>query len=151
MISTTLDPISNSGPARSTLSPVSVQKRVRPAGSRLPSPTTMAGATDSGSWGHQTICSKLRGKQGELWPLERGMHALHSGMDVKAYAASVGQGKERITVQHEVMAAHVAGAVFNVEHGDFALHYMKLVEIHATPDSLAKREPKSPMIASPGV
>ena len=31
--------------------------------------------------------------QGELTALERGVHALHSGMDVKAYAASVGMSR----------------------------------------------------------
>lgn len=53
-------------------------------------------------------------------------YALHSGMDVKAYAEGVGRDKERVTVQREVMAARVAEAVFNGEHGgDLAPHYMK--------------------------
>lgn len=43
--------------------------------------------------------------QSELTTLEHGLHALRSGMDVKAYAASVRRGKERLTVQREVMAA----------------------------------------------
>ena len=38
--------------------------------------------------------------------LERGGHALHSGMDVKVYAASV--GRNRHTVQDEVQAARVS-------------------------------------------
>jgi hypothetical protein len=41
----------------------------------------------------------LHNAQSELSPLERGMHALHSGMDVKAYAASV--GRARTSVQDE--------------------------------------------------
>ena len=85
----------------------------------------MAGATDSGSWGRQTIYSKLQDTQGKLSPLERGMHALHSGMDVKAYAATVERDKKRIAVPHEIMAARAAGALFNVEHGDLAPHYME--------------------------
>ena len=48
------------------------------------------------------------------------MHALHSGTDVKAHAASVGQDKGRITVQREVMAARLVGAVLDVEHGNLA-------------------------------
>jgi len=47
--------------------------------------------------------------QGELSALERGTHALNSGMDVKAYAASV--GRARTTVHDEVYAAEVARAV----------------------------------------
>jgi hypothetical protein len=43
--------------------------------------------------------------QGELTALERGLHALRSGMDVKAYAASVGR-KQR-TVYNEAQAAEV--------------------------------------------
>lgn len=64
------------------------------------------------------------------------MHALHAiekeiQPDVKAYAASVGREKERVTVQREVMAARVA-AVFNSEH-DLSKQFMGLVEIHAAP------------------
>ena len=45
--------------------------------------------------------------QSELTALERG---LHSGMDVKAYAASA--CRDRVKVQREVMAAKVSEAVF---------------------------------------
>jgi hypothetical protein len=34
--------------------------------------------------------------QGELSALERGLHALNSGMDVKAYAGSVGRARTTI-------------------------------------------------------
>jgi len=54
------------------------------------------------------------------------MHALHSGMDVKAYAATVERDKKRIAVQREVMAARAAGALFNVEHGGLAPRYMEI-------------------------
>jgi hypothetical protein len=47
--------------------------------------------------------------QGELTALERGIHALNSGMHVKAYAASVGRKQQ--TVSNEVLAARVAHAV----------------------------------------
>jgi hypothetical protein len=46
--------------------------------------------------------------------LERGLHALNSGMDVKAYAESV--GRARTSVQNEVAAARVANAVTHVGH-----------------------------------
>jgi hypothetical protein len=50
--------------------------------------------------------------QSELTARERGMHALHSGMDVKAYAESV--VRARTTVQDEVKAARVADAVTDI-------------------------------------
>jgi hypothetical protein len=34
--------------------------------------------------------------QSELTALERGMHALNSGMDIKAYAESVGRKRESV-------------------------------------------------------
>lgn len=68
--------------------------------------------------------------QSELSPIERGMHALHSGMDVKAYAASV--GRVRTTVQDEVKAARVAEAVTDIRH-DEKPRFAQLVEIHAAP------------------
>jgi predicted outer membrane protein len=70
--------------------------------------------------------------QGELTALERGLHALHrpEGMDVKAYAASI--GRARTTVQRETYAAAVASAVPINGHelDDFSTH---MVEIHAAP------------------
>ena len=68
--------------------------------------------------------------QSELTALERGMHALHSGMDVKAYAESV--GRARTSVSSEVLAARVADAVTHVGH-DMTVHFKSLVEIHAAP------------------
>lgn len=68
--------------------------------------------------------------QSELTPLERGMHALNSGMDIKAYAASV--GRARTTVQDEVKAARVAATVTDIRHGDF----QTLVAIHVAPEWL---------------
>jgi hypothetical protein len=57
-------------------------------------------------------------------------HALRSGIDVKAYAKSV--GRVRTTVQKEVEAARVAEAVTHMGH-DLSDHFRTLVEIHAAP------------------
>jgi hypothetical protein len=56
--------------------------------------------------------------QGELTPLERGMHALRSAMDVKAYAQRV--GRARTSVQDEIEAARVVSSVTHMRHGDLA-------------------------------
>ena len=66
----------------------------------------------------------------ELTALERGMRALHSGMDVKAYAESV--GRARTSVWSEVLAARVADAVTHAGH-DLSAHFKALVEIDAAP------------------
>jgi ParB-like nuclease domain len=68
--------------------------------------------------------------QGELTALERGGHALHSGMEIKAYAESVGRARQ--TVDMEVQAARVADAVLHVQH-DLADRWRCLREIHAAP------------------
>ncbi|UHC14453.1 hypothetical protein LRS73_18060 [Methylobacterium currus] len=68
--------------------------------------------------------------QGELTALERGMHALWSGMDMKAYAESV--GRPRKTVSNEVLAARVAETVARVGH-DLTGRSKALVGIHAAP------------------
>ena len=67
--------------------------------------------------------------QGELSALERGMHALRrpDGMDVKAYAESV--GKPRESVRNEVYAAEVA-SVAHVGH-DLSGYFRHLMEVHA--------------------
>jgi hypothetical protein len=71
--------------------------------------------------------------QGELSALEKGMHALRSGMDVKAYAASV--GRARTTVQREAYAAEVASAV-PIDGHELDQLSTHLVEIHAAPQWL---------------
>jgi ParB/RepB/Spo0J family partition protein len=68
--------------------------------------------------------------QSELTALERGLHALHSGMEVKTYAESV--GRARTSVQDEVKAARVADAVTNVRH-ELTSHFISLAVIHAAP------------------
>lgn len=68
--------------------------------------------------------------QSELTALERGMHALHSGMDVKAYAAAIGRAQR--SVYNEAQAAKVADAVADVGN-DLTACFSQLVEIHAAP------------------
>src|SRR4051794_27676530 len=65
--------------------------------------------------------------QGELSPLERGMHALNSGMDIRAYAKDA--GRKENTIGNEVKAARVAAVVTDI--GDVSSRFSQLVEIHA--------------------
>jgi hypothetical protein len=67
---------------------------------------------------------------GELTPLERGMHALKSGMTQRAYAEKV--GRPAGTVTKEMMAAKVASACSHMGADD----YRTLTEIHAAPSWL---------------
>jgi protein gp37/ParB-like chromosome segregation protein Spo0J len=67
--------------------------------------------------------------QGELSALERGTHALNCGLDVRAYAKSI--GRKRTTVNDEVSAAEVAQAVPDIRH-DLLPYYSQLVVIHTT-------------------
>jgi proteic killer suppression protein len=71
----------------------------------------------------------LSNAQGELSPLERGMHAL-AATDIKAYALAV--GRKPATVQGEVQAARVAknGQPFL---GDLLERTNQLVAIHCAP------------------
>jgi hypothetical protein len=71
--------------------------------------------------------------QGELSALERGLHALRSGMDVRAYADSV--GRKRATVQNEISAARVVEACPDIGT-EATEHFSHLVEIHAAPSWL---------------
>lgn len=71
--------------------------------------------------------------QGELTALERGMHALHSGLTGKAYAAAVGRAQQ--SVSNEILAARVADAVPHVGY-DLSDYFRHLTEIHAAPSWL---------------
>ena len=64
--------------------------------------------------------------QSEWTALERGRHALRSGLDTKAYAESVGRARQ--TVDNEIRAARVAQAVPDIGH---ATPFSQLIEIHA--------------------
>jgi ParB/RepB/Spo0J family partition protein len=66
--------------------------------------------------------------QSELTALERGLHALRSGVDVKAYAESVGRARK--TVSDEVLAAKVSEAVADIRH-DLSGVFSQLVAVHA--------------------
>ena len=68
--------------------------------------------------------------QTELTALERGLHALNRGKDVKAYAESVGRARQ--SVSNEVLAARVAQAVPHVGR-DLSNYFRHLTEIHAAP------------------
>jgi|GEM_PF-902990 len=67
---------------------------------------------------------------GELTPLERGMHALKSGMSVRGYAERVGRAHK--SVDNEVRAARVTASCAHVG----TLDYRALSEIHAAPSFL---------------
>lgn len=71
---------------------------------------------------------------GELTALERGRHALGSGMDGKSYAASVGRPQQ--TVAREVCAARVAQSVPIDGCGDLSPFTTHLSEIHGAPSWL---------------
>lgn len=68
--------------------------------------------------------------QDELSPIERGMHALHSGMDVKAYAALISRPER--SVYNEAQAAKVAETVAHMGN-DISGYFRHLTEIHAAP------------------
>lgn len=69
--------------------------------------------------------------QGELTALERGLHALNSRMDIKAYAGSVGREKQYAAVKDEVYAARVASACDVTREPP--KQFSQLVEIHTAP------------------
>src|SRR5262249_52970570 len=69
--------------------------------------------------------------QSELSALERGLHALHSRMEVKAYAASVGRAHQ--TVYDEVYAAEVAEAVPHMRNELVSVSYKALAKIRVAP------------------
>ena len=55
------------------------------------------------------------------------MHALNSGMDIRAYAKDA--GRKENTIGNEVKAARVAAVVTDI--GDVSSRFSQLVEIHA--------------------
>ena len=70
--------------------------------------------------------------QSELHPLEVGMHALKSGLDVKAYAEKTGFA--RSTLKDRVQAARVVSAVADIRHDPDK--WQCLAVIHAAPSWL---------------
>jgi ParB-like chromosome segregation protein Spo0J len=93
--------------------------------------------------------------QSELTALERGMHALRSGIEVKAYAGNV--GRKENTVGNEVRAAKVAGSTGTDIGADLSRYFSQLVEIHAAPywlwpslgSALLKKRWKGQLAANP--
>lgn len=74
----------------------------------------------------------LANTQGELHPLEEGLHALGSGMSVKDYAAQV--AKPSTTLQTKAQAGRVLEAVkTHVSFTDLRDRWRCLAEIHAAP------------------
>lgn len=73
----------------------------------------------------------LNNVQGELHPLEEGMHALGSGMDVRTYAEKVGKAKSGIG--DRISAASVAQACPDIRTSDLAAQWSALVSLHSAP------------------
>jgi hypothetical protein len=69
--------------------------------------------------------------QGELHPLEVGLHALHSGLSIRQYAEM--QGAKPGTIQDRVEAAKVADACRHMPTLRLADCWRHLAEIHAAP------------------
>ena len=87
----------------------------------------------------------LSNAQGELSPLERGVHALaapekgeHNGKSIAAYAALVGRPER--SVGQEIEAARVASnPPPRVDFADLVDKFKHLVAIHAVPGSVLAR------------
>jgi ParB-like chromosome segregation protein Spo0J len=79
----------------------------------------------------------LNNAQGELHPLERGMHALgvvergKHGKSVEAYAKAVGRDTEIRSVRREIAAAEVMAQIG--ASADFVEHWSPLAELHPAP------------------
>lgn len=76
----------------------------------------------------------LANTQGKLHPLEEGLHALGSGLGLRAYASAV--GKAATTIQHRCQAAKVADACTHMGTADLRDRWRCLAEIHAAPSWL---------------
>ena len=72
----------------------------------------------------------LNNAQGELHPLEVGMHALNSGLTGRDYAKA--SGMHEASLSERVRAARVAEAVMDV-HNDMTRQWQHLSAIHAAP------------------
>lgn len=79
----------------------------------------------------------LNNAQGELHPLERGLHALgvvekgKHGKSIDAYARRVGREKEARSIAREIEAAEVAAEIG--ASADFADNWSALSELHTAP------------------
>jgi hypothetical protein len=73
----------------------------------------------------------LNNAQGELHPLEEGMHAKDSGLSLRDYAERV--GKQKTTMQHRMQAATVAAACTHMGTIDLRDYWRHLSEVHCAP------------------
>ncbi len=76
----------------------------------------------------------LNNAQGELHPLEEGMHALGSGLSVRSYADKA--GKLPANIQKRMQAAKVAKACIDIDTTNVRDAWSALSEIHPTPEWL---------------
>ena len=72
----------------------------------------------------------LNNAQGELHPLEEGMHAIGSGLSQRQYAAKV--GKKATTIVTRMQAAAVAVICSDIG-ADLRPHWTSLSELHPAP------------------
>jgi hypothetical protein len=72
--------------------------------------------------------------QGELHPLEEGLHALGSGLTQRDYAEQT--GKSPADVQRKQQAAKVLKSCIHMDAGDLRSRWRCLAEIHAAPSWL---------------
>src|SRR5262249_254679 len=77
---------------------------------------------------------RLTNAQSELHPLEEGLHALHSGLSVSAYARRI--GVRTTTLQTKIAAAEVFAAVDSYESTQFHDVWRALDAIHPAPQWL---------------
>ena len=76
----------------------------------------------------------LANTQGELHPLEEGLHALGSGLSVRAYAERVGRKPTPIAMR--MQAARVVQACSDIGTAALKDRWNQLAEIHAAPSWL---------------
>ena len=91
-----------------------------------------AQASDEDAYMALALCNA----QGELHPLEEGLHALGSGLDQKAYAEKI--GKARTTLQHRWHAAEVLSVVPDVGHDQAKNSWRAIAELFSAPRWLWK-------------
>lgn len=71
--------------------------------------------------------------QGELHPLEEGLHALGSGMPVREYAHKIGKGKGKDAIHDRVKAAQIFDLCRHMPTEQLQKQWRALSELHAAP------------------
>lgn len=82
--------------------------------------------SDSDAYMQLVLCNT----QSELHPLEEGIHALNSGLSVRAYADQTGKGKDNVNLK--MIAARVSTCV-DISPDSIRDSWRNLAEIHAAP------------------